>query len=183
MGFPYPGWTDVDYAKRRLLQEGAQESFDRWQALSQVWLDQILAASPRGLRETIRGGDSLQALPRETAREEAPGSGVLGVREDFPRDEEHSQDVFPGMLDDSGSRQRAQALEGSLDDQDVRVVREQVPERESASEDLQSIMREQVGLEPAAYLADRLRCAGNGVVPVVAAVAFTTLLKRYGRMK
>jgi len=58
----------------------------------------------------------------------------------------------------------------------VRVVREGVLLYEGPAENLLAILRKQDGLGSQIARADRLRCYGNGVVPLQAAVAFSVLL-------
>jgi hypothetical protein len=99
--------------------------------------------------------------------------------------EQYEDEHRDSMREMSRESARESKMEGSLYGSSMPLLRQGVHIPEGEREDVQSIMREQTGLDEAPYTprvskgiasrVDRLRAIGNGQVPSCAALAWVTL--------
>lgn len=174
-----PMLEDAIREAEHATQASAARYLALWEEMQQVLVDAQSPPTPPGLPPAHERRDPVRKLSRERTPRCATEE-VQGLLENLHRRSEAALVVWRReVCDRAWASLCATAMEGSPDDEGVRVLWQAVPVFEGAPDDLLEVVRQQAGVGAApGSRVDELRAAGNGVVPAVAARAWRVLERR-----
>jgi len=186
MGWPIQ-WTQVNVDESSDSQARAARNTNLWKELLQVRLNQLFAPSSRGLQKATGRSNSLSEVSRTGASGEfsewdACGSGVHMLRDDVQAESIKTGEAVreSGMPSEERTRGWIETVGRPGNHEEVPELRKRFQDESAEGQNMLQIVREQVGMEEQAMSsrAARLKCCGNGVVPLQAAAAAVVLVRR-----
>lgn len=183
MGWPI-FWTYINGDKTSDQKASAARSTNEWRTLLQMRLSEWFDAPSLGLQQAAGGGDHVPVLPCDTScgRNEAETSGLQDLQGTVHANPHKALSHLSetGMQSGQGGGGCREAMGQQATDGSMQLLPGGVHENAATPNNVQQIVREQVGMEEQAMSnrAARLKCCGNGVVPLQAAVALVELVRR-----
>lgn len=183
MGWPI-FWTHTNVDQTDDQKASAARSTNEWRTLLQMRLSEWFDAPSRGLQQATGSGNHVSVLPRNTSRRgsEAETSGMQDLQGTVHANPNKALGHLPetGMQSRQGSAGCREAMGQQTADGSMQLLQVGVHKNAATPNNVQQIVRKQVGLAEQAMSnrPQRLKCCGNGVVPAQASYAACILIAR-----
>lgn len=183
MGWPI-FWTHINVDQTDDQKASAARSTDEWRTLLQMRLSEWFDAPSLGLQQATGSGNHVPVLPCDTSRggNEAKASGLQDLQGTVHADPKKALSYLPetGMQSGQGSRGCCEEMGQQAADGSMQLLQVGVHKNAATPNNVQQIVRKQVGLAEQAMSnrPQRLKCCGNGVVAAQAAFALVGLVRR-----